>query len=203
MRAGSSTRSPFADDAGDPAVVRSQQTGRRHPGPELCTCLHRRVGQQTVEYATTGCDQHVHAGALLDPPYLRLALDVEPHLRDGRRAAVEDAIEQTPAGQLDDAATDEPVRRQCVARQSRLVDHEYVVAHPRQQPRGRRPGTPCPHHHNVVHLPPPSLDGTTLRRSSRQMLGEEVEGRWRVDLHEFSTLPSAGSQAVAPDASDG
>jgi hypothetical protein len=40
--------------------------------------------------------------------------------------------------------------------------------------------------------------GTTLHRCGHHMLGEELEAWWRRDLHDFSTFPPLGSQAVAP-----
>ena len=191
-----------ADDAGDAAVVRSQYAGRRHAGAELCACLRGGVGEQAVQYVAAWRDQHIHAGALLDPPYLRLALS-----RNSTWVIAGAPLASTRSSSPHRASWTTPPRATvCRHRVARAA----ALCRPSRRRDPARPATSRWPRRHTVRLrqlrrtsSAPSLDGKTLRRGRRQVLGEDVEGRWRADLHDFSTFPSVGSQAVAPDALDG
>ena len=79
-----------------------------------------------------------------------VAVLLEKHRADGRRAAVEHVAQQSPPGQLHDAAPDQRVGRRGVARQLGTVDGDDVVAGSGQEHRGRCPGGPGPDDDHVV-----------------------------------------------------
>jgi hypothetical protein len=86
-----------------------------------------------VQHVTPGCDDKVDPGLELDRPTDRVTKGVERDLPDGRGAAVQDRIEETPAAELDDAAARDRVSRYGVAREQCLVHDHHVMPETSEQ----------------------------------------------------------------------
>ena len=99
----------------------------------------------------------------------------EQHLADRGRTGACTAVEQSPAGQLDDAASGDAVGRDRVAREGRPVQQQHVVPGSGQQHRGRRPGAPGADDDDLV----PVEGGVHSRRLCAARRPGCLTNRWR------------------------
>ena len=98
---------------------------------------HRVLGQDRVEDVAAGREEVVDAGAVLDRHGAVEPGRPEGDLADRRGAARDDPVEQPPAGELDDAAAGDGVRRQRVRRRRPAVEQRHPQSAVRQEA-GRR-----------------------------------------------------------------
>jgi hypothetical protein len=104
-----------AVDPHRPAVPVAAHAGHGDAGAHVGAGPCCGAGEDRVQHVPSRRDDEVDPGLVLDRPGHRLTTGVEGDLPDGRRTAVQDLIQQTPAAQLDNAAARDRMRRQGVA----------------------------------------------------------------------------------------
>jgi hypothetical protein len=100
-----------------PAAPVPLHTGHGDAGAQLGAGPLRGGRHDRVQHVPPRRDEKVDPGLVLDLPADRSTEGMEGDLPDGRGAAVQDLVQQTPAAQLDNAAARDRMRRHCVARE--------------------------------------------------------------------------------------
>ena len=138
--------------AGGPAVPVEDHVAQGGAVEEACSRHDGCLGEDPVELVPARGEHVIDTGLVLHHVSRgagTAVVPVEVDGADGRCAAGDDRVEETPAGQLDDASSHQGVRGRGVARQRGALEQEDVVAGARQQHRRRGAGTAGAHDHDV------------------------------------------------------
>ena len=151
-RRGTEGHAASARDALDSAhcAAACQQAGYQSRAEDLGSGRAGRIQQQSVEHRSARGAQRGYSVAGADFDRLIVVAVAEPGRMNGRGTRGDDRIEQTPAVQLQDAATHERMRGQRVGAPLGGLDHEHPQTPACKQHRGSGARAPSADDDHVV-----------------------------------------------------